>query len=322
MKTLIPDILAALKSGERAALAIVLSSCGSTPRKAGSAMAVFENGASCGSVGGGGVEFEAQRRCREILAANTASMTEGFALRPDGEGSLFMICGGDVTIYFRLLLPENAYIFERAQNAPGDMWLCIETAEAGGIFLADKSSEALGGSLLSVSNYDAEKDVLTFPLGSPGSVYIFGGGHVGGALVETLSRLDFNCVVFDSREEYSTSGEYPLAARLICGDYKNIAAEVSLTPNDYVIVVTHGHLYDYEVLEQVLRSDTKYVGCMGSRRKTAVIRERLKNDAGLDDAVINRLHAPIGLKIGAETPAELAVSIAAELIAVRAEVSI
>ena len=325
MKKLLPDIFAALKSGERVVLAVVLDSSGSTPRKMCSAMAVFADGRSLGSVGGGAIEYAVQGICRdEMLPASEdmLSKIEGYTLLPDGKGDLRMICGGDVTIYFRTLLPtpEITDVFGQAVQGAQDSWLCIETQGAGAIFLSDKTSEQ-SGPLLSRPNYDAEGSgkCLTYPLSPSGFVYVFGGGHVGRALVEALTRIDFECVVYDDREKYSSASEHPLAVRTIHGDYTAIGEKVHLTAADYVIIVTHGHQFDYEALSQTIASKAKYVGCMGSRRKTAVIRERLKTEAGIAEADIERLRAPIGFKIGAETPEELAVSIAAELIAVRAE---
>ncbi|NLB29284.1 MAG: XdhC/CoxF family protein [Clostridiales bacterium] len=160
---------------------------------------------------------------------------------------------------------------------------------------------------------------MTYPLNPSGFVYIFGGGHVGRALVETLKRIDFECIIFDDRARYADPAEHPLAVRTIHGDYTDISKDVRFTEADYIIIVTHGHHFDYEVLAQTLDSPAKYVGCMGSRRKTAIIKERLKNEAGVSEANIDRLHSPIGFKIGAETPEELAISIAAQLIEFRAK---
>ena len=325
MKKLLPVILSSLKSGERVVLAIVQGSCGSTPRKTCSVMAVFADGRSLGSIGGGAIEFAVQKICLdEMMNApeDALSKIEGYTLLPDGKGDLRMICGGDVTIYFRTLLPatEIINVFEQAVSTAQNRWFCIESCGDGAIFLADKVSEQ-SGPLLSRPNYDEEGPgrCMTYPLSPSGFVYIFGGGHVGRALVETLTQIDFECVVYDDREEYASAKTHPLAVRTIHGAYTEIRRNVQLTDADYVIIVTHGHQFDYEALAQTADSPAKYVGCMGSRRKTAVIRERLKNEAGISDADINRLHAPIGLKIGAETPEELAISIAAELIAVRAE---
>lgn len=323
MKKLLPDILKRLKAGERAVLAIVLDSCGSTPRETGSAMVVFADGNSAGTIGGGAIEYSVQRICREKMLdapENELTKTEGYTLLPDGKGDLQMICGGDVTVFFRTLLPtrETISVFEEAMSSAEDRWFCIETVNDSRIFLTGKAVEKTDGMLLSKPHYDEDEKLLTYPLGPEGFVYIFGGGHVGRALVETLTRIDFACIVYDDREKYSSAAEHPLAVKTIMGDYSDISKQVQLTSSDYVIVVTHGHEFDYEVLAQTVNSPAKYAGCMGSRRKTAVIRERLKNEAGIPDSAIERLHAPIGLKIGAETPEELAISIAAELIAFRA----
>jgi len=249
---------------------------------------------------------------------NALTKTEGYTLLPDGRGDLKMICGGDVTIYFRTLLPVPEIIaeFEKAENAPRDSWFCIETDENGAIFLSENSAECKA-KRLAKPYYDAEAKCLTYPMNPYGVVYIFGGGHVGRALVKTLSQLSFECVVYDDREEYASHEMHPAAVRTICDKYTAIGEHITFNAEDYVIVVTHGHSYDYDALLQTIASPAKYVGCMGSRRKTAVIRERLKNEAGVSDADIERLHAPIGLKIGAETPEELAISIAAELILIR-----
>lgn len=316
MKKLIPDILPALGAGERVVLAIVLSSCGSTPRKTGSVMAVFQDGRSAGTIGGGAIEFAVQRLCRdEMMTApeNQLVMTEGYTLLPDGKGDLHMICGGDVTIFFITLLPNNDTIsvFSRALESDGNARLEIDTT-TGEMFISE------GAEKLARPHYNSECKRLAYPLSASGFVYVFGGGHVGRALVETLTRLDFDCVVFDDRERYSSEAEHPYAVRCIFGDYTKISEHVTLTGNDYVVVVTHGHQFDYDVLAQTLPSKARYVGSMGSRRKTAVIKERLRNERGLSDEIITQLHSPIGLQIGAETPEELAVSIAAELIAFRA----
>ena len=103
----------------------------------------------------------------------------------------------------------------------------------------------------------------------------------------------------------------------IYGSFEEVSRHITITPDDYVVIMTRGHQADYEVLTQVLRSGAKYIGCIGSRRKLALCREKLL-EAGFTAEEYARVHAPIGLAIGAETPAEIAVSVTAEMIAVRA----
>ena len=110
---------------------------------------------------------------------------------------------------------------------------------------------------------------------------------------------------------------YSRAEKTLCGDFTRLSEQVTVTPEDYVVVMTRGHQADYEVLAQVLRSGAKYLGCIGSKRKLALCRDRLL-EAGFTEAEYSRLHAPIGLDIGGETPQEIALSVAAQLLACRA----
>ena len=135
--------------------------------------------------------------------------------------------------------------------------------------------------------------------------------------VEHLASLGFRPVVYDDRPEFADPALFPKAEKTLCGDFAWLSEQVTVTPEDYVVVMTRGHQADYEVLTQVLRSGAKYLGCIGSKRKLALCRERLLA-AGFTDEEYARLHAPIGLAIGAQTPEEIAVSVAAEMIAVRA----
>ena len=158
------------------------------------------------------------------------------------------------------------------------------------------------------------------PLCHAGSVYIFGGGHVGRALVPVLATVGFRVVMYDNREELAKKENYPMASEVIFGSFSDISGKVALTANDYAVVMTPGHQADYEILSQVLKSSATYIGCIGSRTKVAKTRERLKRD-GYTEEDIARVHAPIGLPILAETPEEIAISIAAEMIEHRARLA-
>lgn len=146
---------------------------------------------------------------------------------------------------------------------------------------------------------------------------VFGGGHVGRAVVAQLARVGFACTLFDSRPEFARPECAPAAQQVILGDYENIAASLTLDARDYVLIMTHSHKTDFAVLEQALSQPLAYVGCIGSRRKVA-LGYQLMREAGISEAALSALHAPIGLPIKAETPEEIAVSIAAECILHRA----
>ena len=153
-------------------------------------------------------------------------------------------------------------------------------------------------------------------LAAPERALIFGGGHVGRALASALSAIDFEVTVFDDRPEVARPENYPTARHVICGDYANVAADVEVRPSDCVCVMTQGHAGDEEVVAQVLACHPRYVGCMGSRRKRAVL-EGVLAGKGVPAADVARVELPIGLELGAVTPAEIAVSITARLIEVR-----
>ena len=150
-----------------------------------------------------------------------------------------------------------------------------------------------------------------------GKVYIFGGGHVSQALVPAIAAVGFRPVVYDDRPEFADPALFPRAEAALCGPFTALSEQVCVTPDDYVVIMTRGHQADYEVLTQTLRSGAKYIGCIGSKKKLSICRDRLLA-AGFTAEEYARVHAPIGLAIGAETPEEIAVSVTAEMIAVRA----
>ena len=154
------------------------------------------------------------------------------------------------------------------------------------------------------------------PLMRAGRVYVFGGGHVGQALVPVLAKIGFRVTLYDNRPELADKANFPQAERIVCGPFDAIT--VKPTENDYVVIMTSGHQGDFALLSQVLRLKTRYVGCIGSRHKIARTQQLLR-EAGISEEAIASIHSPIGLPILAETPDEIAISIAAELIKCRAE---
>lgn len=148
-------------------------------------------------------------------------------------------------------------------------------------------------------------------------VLLFGGGHVARALAKVLSLADYSVEVWDQRPEAVTPALFPDAAALRCGAWE--AALEALAPvaaEDYVVVMTPGHQADFTVLAQVLKTPAKYIGCIGSRSKAAAVRSRLL-EAGFSEGEVDRVRSPIGLPVGGKAPGEIAVSVAAEMIACR-----
>ncbi len=321
-------IVHALEGGEPVELVSILQSGGSTPRGAGAMMAVSATGRSDGTVGGGNVEYAAQKLAGELLEQE-ADAVRSFRFVPGDAASLGMVCGGDVTLQFQYLSPRDTeltallrQLMERC-GSDGDVWLVrkMERERVVLTTLADREKGALCGETLPdglLENRAVLRDEwFSVPAVRAGKVYLFGGGHVSQALVPAIAAVGFRPVVYDDRAEFADPALFPLAEATLQGDFLHLSDSLRVTADDYVVVVTRGHQADFEVLTQVLRSGAKYLGCIGSRKKLALCRERLLK-AGFTAEEIDCVHAPIGLEIGAETPEEIAVSIAAELIAVRA----
>ena len=325
METILGAMLDALVRGERVVLCSILASSGSSPRGAGARMAVFADGRTLGTIGGGAVEYMAAQRAMECLRTNTPEL-KSYDLRADEVESVGMICGGRVTVYSQVFAPDRdaeIAVLRRWCQALGgekDAWLLMalsgERVQRFEVLTADEIPSDRREYFTAKAVW--KDDLYVEPVCRAGKVYLFGGGHVGRALVPVLAAVGFPVVVFDNREELAKIENYPAARAVIFGDFGNIYEKVTLTANDYAVIMTPGHRADFEILAQVLKSDTSYIGCIGSKHKVAKTRELLLSQ-GFADADIARIHSPIGLPILAETPEEIAISIAAEMIEHRAK---
>lgn len=327
MRELLQAVIQALDAGENVELVSVLEAHGSTPRGAGAVLAVFSEGKTRGTVGGGNVEYEAAELAKQLLQSGENAVRRFRFVQGDA-ASLGMVCGGDVTLHFHFLAAddaETAAVLRELLSACGenaDVWFArrLDGAAVTAMGLADRcgarQTEGLPPELLQNKTVFAG-GWFVLPVVRAGRVYIFGGGHVSQALVPAIAAVGFRPVVYDDRPEFADPALFPQAEAALCGPFEELERHVTVTPDDYVVIMTRGHQADYEVLTQTLRSGAKYIGCIGSRKKLAVCRERLL-EAGFTAEEYGKVCAPIGLAIGAETPAEIAVSVTAELIAVRA----
>ncbi len=327
MKKLLKIMGEKLAAGEDLVLVTVVASSGATPRGAGARMLVGREGRIYGTIGGGSVEYRSEQIAARQLAERK-SYEHDFSLTKDDVQNLGMICGGAVNVYFHFIPAgdENAMAvaagaaarFQRGES----FWMVTDLAAGGRLYLTDKAA-APGWLLPHLSGRPQRvredgHDVFAEQLLSSGRVYIFGGGHVAQALEPELSRIGFRCVVMDDRPDFARRELFPTAEEIKLIDFNRISDSVSITGDDYVCVMTRGHAYDTVVQSQVLPLRPYYVGVIGSRAKAAGVRRQLIENYGVSEADCGLVTTPIGLDIGAETPAEIAVSIAAQLIAVRA----
>ncbi len=159
-----------------------------------------------------------------------------------------------------------------------------------------------------------ENDVFIDYIGPSKELLVAGAGHVGQAVAEIGALLKMETVILDSRPEFASRERFPHASRIIIGDIAQELERYPVSSQTFVVIATRGHLQDADALAAVIRSEAAYMGMIGSKRKTLRVMEMMR-ERGIPQEFIARVHAPIGLEIGAETPEEIAVSIMAQIIA-------
>ena len=162
-------------------------------------------------------------------------------------------------------------------------------------------------------------EIFVEPILPPADLYIFGAGHVAASLYQVARIAGFDVTVIDDRETYANRERFPEAHQVIAEDFEKAMAQVTPNESSYVVIVTRGHRDDMRMLRWAVQTPARYIGMIGSKRKTISIFKELQQE-GLPAHLFDRVNAPIGLDIGAITPEEIAVSITAELIASRRKV--
>ncbi len=162
-------------------------------------------------------------------------------------------------------------------------------------------------------------EIFVEPVLPPADLYVFGAGHVSESLYKVAKIAGFDVTVVDDREAYANRERFPEAQQVIAEDFDKAVARLAPSESSYIVIVTRGHRDDMRVLRWAVQTPARYVGMIGSKRKTIAIFKQLQEE-GLPEHLFDRVHAPIGLDIGAITPEEIAVSITAELIAKRRKV--
>ena len=304
-------LVAELEAGRRVGLASLLATSGSMPRHEGARLAVLADGELIGTVGGGAIEQLASERARAAQGGGAPSL-EWYHT---GDA---MACGGDALLAVRALTADDLPALLAVRDALlRDEPVCVSERWADA---AAPTIEVGPAARLSAPTWDDARATYREPVAAPSRLHVFGAGHVGAALVGMSVAAGFEAHVYDDRPELATSERLPQAATVTCGAFAELAASAAIGPRDSVVVLTHGHAYDETVLLAVLSRDVQpaYVGCIGSARKAALAREHLVA-AGVPAERVDAVAMPIGLAIGAVTPAEIALAIVAQLIRRRAE---
>ena len=347
MRDLFHTICRTLEKDEGFVLASITHHDGSTPRSIATKMVVFTNGEIAGTIGGGLLEADVIKAASQVIKSKVAQVLTfdlNATVLADEPG---MICGGQLAVLIEWVEPNenNIELFHEINGllAGGMESVCItefSELETGGysvtrcllkgddVGLSSMSlPDVLKESLLEKAGKQRSPAFMQFearnfliePVSSTGRVYLFGAGHVSQDVADLASKVDFQVVVLDDRAGYANSERFPGADEIrVIDQFEGAFDGLNINENSYIVILTRGHSHDKIVLRQALRTGAGYVGMIGSKKKREAIYNALKNE-GTTAEELERVHSPVGLKIGAETPAEIAVSIVAELVAFRSQ---
>lgn len=341
MQKLMQHLSIALGNGEDLVLATIVSQSGSTPRQGGTKMIVFRDGRIEGTIGGGLLEAEVIKDAQKCFDSSL-SLRHVFDLSNEDCAITDMICGGtlEILIEFIAANESNRTVFQRlllAILSSRQVTLVCPLTDGtydGQRFVIDHqgkpsradTSEFL---LLAIKNvhftisaatvieHQGREYLISF-FAPAGTVYLVGAGHVSVCTAKAAARVGFRVVVMDDRIEFANNKRFPQAGEIkVLPSFTNCFQGYEIGAEAYLVIVTRGHIYDLEVLDQALRTDARYIGMIGSHKKRKVIYAKLI-DRGFSRAQLERVHCPIGVAIEAESPEEIAVSIVGELIYHRA----
>jgi xanthine dehydrogenase accessory factor len=329
-------VKAVAESRGAGALVTVIETRGSAPRHSGARMLVRRTGEPLGTVGGGKVEERAREAglaCIERKGSQTVTVEMQGTIAEGPE----LLCGGMSRMLAEFIDDARPYQAAMERLGRGERVLLLRAlgrAADGAPCAVSRTLLDEGGALILDGGVPFEparaaqclqtgkpalaeaESVFYDPIFPEEKLLVLGGGHVGQALAELAVKLDFAVTVADERAEFADPRRFPHGVQALSGSYQESIRGFPFDAATYVVVVTHSHVRDLECVRAILSRRYRYAGFIGSARKTKLLREQLKAD-GFPQQRIDALHAPIGLAISAETPAELAVSILGELVAVR-----
>jgi len=254
MTDIYKEIVKIRESGQRAALATIISRKGSTPQKESAKMLIKTDGSIIGSVGGGCVEGQVWEEAKNVIKNGKPKILH-FDLTSEEIALDGLACGGKMEVLIEPILP--------------------------------------------------------IPI-----MFIFGAGHISLPLSKIAKLTGFKVVIVDDRDSFANKERFPEADEIIVENFESVFSKLRINDSSYLVIVTRGHLFDERVLELSIKTNAKYVGMIGSKRKIKTIFTNLKS-RGATQKQLEKVHTPIGIPIRAETPEEIAVSIMAEVIKVK-----
>jgi xanthine dehydrogenase accessory factor len=330
VKEILPDISRWRSRGDRIALATVIATRRSAPRPVGSKLAISEQGEMAGSVSGGCVENEVYGEACEILEGAPPRLLS-YGISDDEAFAVGLPCGGEIDVFVETAPDE---LLERLARVVGDeeravLFTVVEGDRRGAQLLVTEKGDRLGegpdehfegvlrGGRNVVLELDSGEKVFAEVFGPPPRLLVFGAVDTAEALCRAARALGWRTIVSDARGKFATAERLPSADEIVVAWPDETLARVQPDHQTAIVVLTHEDRFDLPALKGALETEAFYVGALGSRRNQARRRERLLEE-GVGEEQLERIQGPAGLDIGAESPAETALSILAEILAVRA----
>ncbi|MBI9070679.1 MAG: XdhC family protein [Melioribacteraceae bacterium] len=307
-------ILTKLEKNISVVLLVVAQSKGSAPGRQGFKMAVSGDNELFGTIGGGKIEFDLVEYSKKIIAENeSVKELKKFVHQQSEKDSSGMICGGSQDVIIWKFCEDDIENINVLLEAEKNFIPKIVSFNNNRLEITKCNLKTMKY-VFSLENEDWE---YSEKAGISDKVYIVGAGHVGLATANLLNLLNFEVILLDHRNDLDLSSINKNEIKFqIIDKYVNVDQFLEEGENSYVVIVTFEHSGDEEALKSLIGKNLKYLGMMGSKRKVKEIKENLLK-AGIKEEIFENIHSPIGVKIKSETPDEIAVSIAAEIIDVK-----
>lgn len=329
-----------LKDNKSFVLASIINSTGSTPRSKGTQMIIKEDGSIFGTVGGGKMEASCIENSLKAIQEKKSFIYE-FNLSNKDAYKSEMVCGGNGELLINYIDSKdnnNLLVFQKAaeivkNHKKGWVVTILSDEKKEFLFLDDEHNmigEYTGSQLMKEKLLNGAERIsihsdaidneryIVQKVHSMGKAFIFGAGHVSKETAKILDLIEFETIVLDDREEFANEERFPNSRVEVLESLTEIG-DLGVDDDSYILIITRGHIFDYDVLKWALKTNAYYIGMIGSQTKINMTYEKLRKD-GFTDEDFKRVCAPIGIKIpGAKTPGEIAVSIAGQLITKRSE---
>ncbi len=347
MRDILSDLETWLASGERPALATVIQTWGSAPRSIGGKMALTPSGKITGSVSGGCVEGAVVQAGPEVLQTGLPQRLH-FGVADESAWEVGLACGGQIDVFVQPLDAEavtrttkalqsgKRFAVATVVSGPADLlgaWMLVPSSGEPFSRIPDEWSERVEAASLQALG-EGRSQLVSLPGAGPEGIDLFvevvepqpvlvvvGGAHTAITLTRLAKVIGYRTVVVDPRRAFGNTGRFPHVDQLIQEWPEDAFAQIEVTPETAIVMLTHDPKIDDPAIQAALRSPAFYVGVLGSKSNQAKIRARMA-EAGLPEDLIARLHGPIGLKLENATPEEIALSVLTEIVAAKHHVEV